>query len=107
MRATIEKLAVVVGLIFALAGVILIWVAGAKYDRQLASLRQTQDELATVQTRRGTYQRLVQNLLVYSQSQPNIDALLVPFGFKQAAQPPGSQPAAPTPTAAPQAGGRR
>lgn len=103
MRATIEKLVVVVGLIFALGGVILIWVAGVKYDRQLTDLRKAQDELATIQTRRGTYQRLVQNLLVYSQSQPNIDQLLVPFGFKQAAQPP---PAAQSP-AAPQTGGRK
>lgn len=120
MRATVERLAVVVGLILALAGVILIWVAGAKYERQLGVLREVQDELATIQRRRGTYQRLVENLVSYSRVQPNVDSLLVPFGFKQAAQAP-AQPVAPagsatTPQsstrpastpATPQAGGKK
>ena len=127
MRGTWEKFAVVVGLVFALAGVILIWVAGATYQRQLRDLREIQEELATIQKRRATYQRLVDNLISYSRVQPNVDALLVPFGFKQAPQqaaqqrvaPPQSSPppapraaapepgAAAAPAAAPKTGGKK
>ncbi len=95
MRGTWEKFAVVVGLLFALAGVILIWVAGATYQRQLRDLREIQEELATIQKRRATYQRLVDNLISYSRVQPNVDALLVPFGFKQAPQQAAQQRVAP------------
>lgn len=111
MRGTVEKTLVIIGLLSALGGVVLIWVAGAKYDRQLRDLRAVQEELATVQKRSGTYQRLVENLVAYSRVQPNIDALLVPFGFKQPAQAPAQpQPApglAPQPATAPQTGGRK
>jgi hypothetical protein len=127
MRGTWEKFAVVVGLLFALAGVILIWVAGATYQRQLRDLREIQEELATIQKRRATYQRLVDNLISYSRVQPNVDALLVPFGFKQVPQqaaqqrvaPPQSSPppapradapepgAAAAPAAAPKTGGKK
>ncbi|MCC6352631.1 MAG: hypothetical protein IT577_02030 [Verrucomicrobiae bacterium] len=111
MRGTVERILVVIGLLSALAGVVLIWVAGAKYDRQLRDLRAVQEELATVQKRTGTYQRLVDNLVAYSRVQPNVDALLVPFGFKQPAQAPAqpqaAQGPAPQPTAAPQTGGRK
>lgn len=95
MRGTWEKFAVVVGLLFALAGVILIWVAGATYQRQLRELREIQEELATIQKRRATYQRLVDNLISYSRVQPNVDALLVPFGFKQAPEQAAQQRVAP------------
>lgn len=125
MRTIVERMAVLIGVTAALAGVVLIWLADVKYDRQLTELRQVQDELNTIQTRRGTYQRLVQNLLAYSQSQPAIDAVLVPFGFKAAAQPqqpaasatapsslgssPAAQPATSTqtPVVAPKTGGRQ
>ncbi len=94
MRTTVERIAVIAGLAFATAGVCLVWVTGVKYGKQLAELRTTQDELSTVQNRRATYQRLVQNLVAYSQSQPAIDSVLVPFGFKQ--PPPQQQQQAPS-----------
>jgi len=87
-------MAVIGGLAFATAGVCLIWVTGVKYEKQLTELRTTQDELSAVQNRRATYQRLVQNLVAYSQSQPAIDSVLVPFGFKQ--PPPQQQQQAPS-----------
>lgn len=96
MRTIVERIAVIAGVAFATAGVCLIWVTGVKYEKQLAELRTTQDELSAVQNRRATYQRLVQNLVAYSQSQPAIDSVLVPFGFKAAPQPPQAQPQQPT-----------
>lgn len=114
MRGKWEKPLVVVGVLFALGGVILVWVAGATYQTRLGELREVQSELATIQRRRASYQRLVENLIAYSRAQPKVDALLVPFGFKQklqsAPQPPAAAPAPSpesAPPAAPPTGGRK
>jgi len=46
--------------------------------------------------RQLVFRRLAQDLLVYSQQNPNMDAVLVPMGLKAApARPQGSQPAQP------------
>ena len=107
MSELIKKLVVPVCVILALIGVVLAWSRGSAHAQLLDEARTLSVQLNQMQFRQTVYQRLAQELLVYSQQQPAIDPVLVAFGLKpappqSAAQPAASQPARQAPaTAAP------
>ena len=84
MHEAIKKVAIPVALVLAIVGVVLAWTRSSTNVELLRQAQQAQAELNGSQQRRAIYQGLVQNLVAYSQVQPNIDAVLVPFGFKAA-----------------------
>lgn len=111
MRDMIEKVLVPLAVVLAIAGVSLAWAGSAKNAQLLTDAGQVQNELNGIQMRRMVYQRLAQDLVAYSQVQPVIDAVLVPFGFKAGppraagapqGQAPQGQPQPQTPAASPQ-----
>ena len=93
MHEIVNKIAIPVALILALAGVGLAWSRSSENTRLIQEAQRLQNDVNILQQRRALYQGLVQNLVQYSQVQPNIDAVLVPFGFKPAPNRQGQQPA--------------
>jgi hypothetical protein len=95
MQDIVKKIIVPVTLILALAGVVLVWARGGQNAQLLADARQVQNDLNGIQVRRMVFQRLVQDVMLYSQQQPAIDPLLIQLGLKPA--PPQPQPRAQQP----------
>ncbi|MFA6562486.1 MAG: hypothetical protein WCV00_11315 [Verrucomicrobiia bacterium] len=98
MSELIKKLVVPISVILALIGVVLAWSRGSAHAQLLDEARTLSVQVNQMQFRQTVYQRLAQELLVYSQRQPAIDPVLVAFGLKPAPpQPAGQQPAASQP----------
>jgi hypothetical protein len=96
MSDLIKKLVVPITVILALIGVVLAWSRGSAHAQLLDEARNLSVQLNQMQFRQTVYQRLAQELLVYSQQQPAIDPVLVAFGLKPAPpQPPARPQAAP------------
>lgn len=106
MRDIIEKAIAPLAALLAVVGVVMAWAGGSKHEVLLREASAAQSELNASQVRRVVYQRLAQDLVAYSQAQPAIDAVLVPFGFKAAPNQAGAGQPAPaqpqTPAANPQ-----
>ncbi len=83
MSELINKLVVPVCVILALIGVILAWSRGSVHAQLLDEARQNSAIANQLQLQQAVYQRLAQELLMYSRQQPAIDQVLVPFGLKQ------------------------
>ena len=97
MSELINKLVVPVSVVLALIGVIMAWSRGSANAQLLEEARQNSMIAQQVQLQQAVYQRLSQELLVYSRQQPAIDPVLQAFGLKpQPAQP--AQPARPSTT---------
>lgn len=91
MSDLIKKLVVPISVILALIGVVLAWSRGSAHAQLLDEARNLSVQLNQMQFRQTVYQRLAQELLIYSQRQPAIDPVLVAFGLKPA--PPQAAPA--------------
>ncbi|MBI5683858.1 MAG: hypothetical protein HZC54_02135 [Verrucomicrobia bacterium] len=97
MSELIKKLVVPISVILALIGVVLAWSRGSAHAQLLDEARNLSVQVNQMQFRQTVYQRLAQELLVYSQRQPAIDPVLVAFGLKPAPPQPAQQPAASQP----------
>jgi len=96
MQDFVKKLLVPITIILAVGSVVLVWARGSQHGQLLTDARQLQAELNNMQVRQLAFRRLAQDLMVYSQQNPNIDAVLVPMGLKAApARPQTGQPAQP------------
>lgn len=96
MQDFVKKLLVPVAILLAAGSVVLAWARGSQHGQLLNDAKQLQAELNNMQVRQLVFRRLAQDLLVYSQQNPTIDAVLVPMGLKAApAQPQSGQPARP------------
>lgn len=82
MSELIKKLVVPISVILALIGVVLAWSRGSAHAQLLDEARTLSVQVNQMQFRQTVYQRLAQELLVYSQRQPAIDPVLVAFGLK-------------------------
>lgn len=98
MSELINKLVVPVCAILALIGVILAWSRGSANAQLLDEARQHSVYVNQVQLEQAVYQRLSQELLVYSRQQPAIDPVLQAFGLKPAPPQPAQAPARSTTT---------
>ncbi len=104
MSELINKLVVPVSVVLALIGVIMAWSRGSANAQLLEEARQNSMIAQQVQLQQAVYQRLSQELLVYSRQQPAIDPVLQAFGLKpQPAQPaqPSARPSTTPSTPAP------
>ncbi len=84
MEDSVKKLLVPVAVLLAAGSVVLTWARGSQHAQLLNDARQLQGEVNNMQVRRLVFQRLAQDLVLYSQQNPNIDAVLVPMGLKNA-----------------------
>ena len=96
MSELINKLVVPLSVILALIGVIFAWFSGSNYAKLLDDARRKSVEVNQVQLEQAVYQRLSQELLVYSSKQPAIDPVLQAFGLKQGPQQPAPQTTRPS-----------
>ena len=93
MQDFVKKLLVPLSILLAAGTVVFAWARGSQHAQLLNDARQLQGEVNNMQVRRLVFQRLAQDLVVYSQQNPNIDAVLVPMGLKAApAKPQTGQP---------------
>jgi hypothetical protein len=96
MQDLVKKLLVPITILVAVGSVVLAWTRVSKHEQLLDDGRKLQPELNNMQMRQLVFRGLAQDLLVYSQQNPNIDAVLVPMGLKAApAQSQTGQPAQP------------
>ncbi|MBI5817936.1 MAG: hypothetical protein HZA88_03035 [Verrucomicrobia bacterium] len=94
MQDFVKKLLVPVAILLAAGSMVLAWTRVSKHEQLLDDGRKLQPELNNIQMRQLVFRGLAQDLLAYSQQNPNIDAVLVPMGLKAAPARPQTDPPA-------------